>query len=760
MRKREKKEKVRVKLNIIEKIKPIGKTAVSATAKTGTKIKESFGKLPKGKLKRAEKPIRKKKGILKKQPVLQEEVFLQDEELLQEEMLLQEDAILQEEMLPEEDAILQEEIIPEEDTISQEEMVLQEETTLQAETNPKEKLSKKELVILKGKQFLGSKPVQGAKAVLKKIITWEPKGKQGAGEKKESRFWQMFRNAPISKKLTISHGIIIISTVVVTFVLLVALKGVEGYVGNMYTGPVVSSFYIGDIRYALADIPSVINNVRTQAEGTEVQEYIEEQVDKAIVQIDTDWAMIENAYTILKDSLFTEGSKEQLEKIRNLMKNVRAELDIMIAYMDSGDIEVAGYYYEGNVKRWLDSIHKDVENLTQEISVVSKDYSDEASGIALILILAGILMLIVVIIVVLRITRKVTYMISKPLEEVTEAARKLNQGNMGAYTEIIHESEDELGTLAEAMRGTMRTMEDYIKEISVILEQMAYGDLTKDFDEITDFHGDFSTIKESFVFILTEFNKTLTEINMVSTQVDQGADEIAAGANELAASTEEQASAVEELTATINAVASMALENAEHAEESYQGVMVSVSDAQSKRAQVEELQAEMQRIKDISGEIAKIITTIEDIADETGLLSLNASIEAARAGEAGRGFAVVADQIGKLATGSAKAAVSTKSLIEKTVAEIDKGSAITESTAAAFDSIIKQMTEFAGAAQGSKETAEEQASMLKQIEEGVSEVAAVTQENAASAEESLATSEELAARAEELAEQVRRFKLR
>ena len=168
---------------------------------------------------------------------------------------------------------------------------------------------------------------------------------------------------------------------------------------------------------------------------------------------------------------------------------------------------------------------------------------------------------------------------------------------------------------------------------------------------------------------------------MVSEQVDRGSDEIATAANELSASTEEQASAVEVLTTTINTVAGMSLENAKQAEEGYNGVMVSVRDAEQKRGQVQELQAEMLRIKEISDEIANIITTIEEIADQTSLLALNASIEAARAGEAGRGFAVVADQIGKLATDSAQAAVSTKELIEKTVAEIDRGNEITEATA-------------------------------------------------------------------------------
>ncbi len=121
---------------------------------------------------------------------------------------------------------------------------------------------------------------------------------------------------------------------------------------------------------------------------------------------------------------------------------------------------------------------------------------------------------------------------------------------------------------------------------------------------------------------------------------------------------------------------------------------------------------EMEHITEISKEIGNIITDIEDIASQTNLLSLNASIEAARAGEAGKGFAVVADQIGKLAADSAKSAVNTRDLIDKTLVEIEKGNTITRTTADAFNQIIADMESFAEIAQNTMEKANSQAESL------------------------------------------------
>lgn len=368
-----------------------------------------------------------------------------------------------------------------------------------------------------------------------------------------------------------------------------------------------------------------------------------------------------------------------------------------------------------------------------------------------------VIMVAVAIMIGLALSRDITQGITEPIEELMNVNKKMAEGNLKA--ELTYKSADELGTLSNSMRFTLGTLSDYVDEISEILVNIAHGDLTKDFHEITDFLGDFGSIKDSFVYILKEFNKTLTNIQESSMHVEQGASDLAGAATELANGTTEQASAVEELTATINTVNAMAEDSARRAEESYNTVLESVREAETEKEQMRELQEEMVRIKEISNEIGAIIASIEEIASQTSLLSLNASIEAARAGEAGRGFAVVADQIGKLATDSAQAAVSTRELIVKTIDEIEVGNRITETTAAGFERIIEELHAFASMAQQNSETSMTQAHALSQVEDGIEQISTVTQQNAAASEECSAISEELSARAVELDNLVNKFVL-
>ena len=478
---------------------------------------------------------------------------------------------------------------------------------------------------------------------------------------------------------------------------------------------------------------------------------------------------MDEAYDVMKDNLLTKENTDLLESINDKLQNEIAGYRIkVLEYLQQGDFEAAreynNTYYKpavDDVKAQIsvDEVKVQIEELNIAIDNTAEKYCKSAELTSTILLIIGIVMLIAITTIAVAVSTKVTAAISAPVKELTEAARIMYTGDMSAAKLVVYESEDELGVLSEAMRGTMNNLDAYVREISETLTNIAKGDLTKNFNEITDFLGDFASIKESFVFILREFNKTLTQIQEASHQVDTGSEEIAHAAADLSEGTGEQASAVEELTATITTVSEMAMNSAKQTESAYDEALQSVKVAEEERVQMQALQDEMHRIQEISGEIEAIIITIEEIASQTSLLALNASIEAARAGEAGKGFAVVADQIGKLATDSAQAVVSTKELIGKTVEEIEKGNKITEKTAVAFENIITEMQSFATTAKDVSENADSQAKVLGQVESGIEQISLVTQQNAAASQECSAISEELAARAAELDSLVEKFVL-
>lgn len=157
----------------------------------------------------------------------------------------------------------------------------------------------------------------------------------------------------------------------------------------------------------------------------------------------------------------------------------------------------------------------------------------------------------------------------------------------------------------------------------------------------------------------------------------------------------DQAGAVEELTATVESVVNISNESAKNAVVAATSATNAAKDAKKSREEINQLTEAMNRITETSKEIENIIAAIEDIASQTNLLSLNVSIEAARAGEAGRGFAVVADQIGKLATDSAKSAISTRELISKCLQEVEAGNGIVDNTIESFGTVLVNMESFA-----------------------------------------------------------------
>lgn len=400
----------------------------------------------------------------------------------------------------------------------------------------------------------------------------------------------------------------------------------------------------------------------------------------------------------------------------------------------------------------LNTLHDDFQ--------VELDNAKTLANICTIIIFIVIIVTGIAIAVVATVIGKIiTDSITEPVQQIDAAVASLRKGELSNIEMLTYESDDEFGDTIRMLKEAMNILSDYVREISQEVKLIAQGDLTRNGDDITPFLGDFSELKESLVYILKRFNSTLSEISGIAEQVTHNAKEVESASKSLSDGATEQAGVIQELNATIDTVVDLAVDTAKETKNASERVKASANKANEEKEKMNVLLTEMEHITEISKEIGNIITDIEDIASQTNLLALNASIEAARAGEAGKGFAVVADQIGKLAADSAKSAVNTRDLIDKTLVEIQRGNAVTITTAEAFNQIISDMDSFAEMAENTMEKANAQAESLEQVGQGIEQLSGVVQSTASSSEENTAISINLSEGADKMNERVNRFKL-
>ena len=423
--------------------------------------------------------------------------------------------------------------------------------------------------------------------------------------------------------------------------------------------------------------------------------------------------------------------------------------------MINGENGFGSYLYEAQVKVLAYAAIAGTNHWSIGISAPITDFL----GSTMMSIAITVIVTIATLIISTKITRSLAKDIGEPLMLCAERFKKLAEGDL--HTPMPEAtSDDEIGQLIQASATLKSDLTDVIEDIKYVLAEFSQGNFAVESQNSEYYKGDYEEIIEALRALRDIMSETIYHIDESAEQVSAGSVQLAHNSQSLADIANEQASQVDMLTAIISNVNEMSERNAEEAEAAYHRVQEAERAADHSQENLRDLTNAMAVIRETSLKIQDIITSIEDIASQTNLLSLNASIEAARAGDAGRGFVVVADQIGKLATSSARSAVDTKELINKSMEDIRAGSQITERTVEAIKKVLESMSEFEEVAKGTSETSRQQADMLLQIQEGVEQISVSVENNSSSAEETSATSEELSVQAEMLKQQVRKFKLR
>lgn len=495
---------------------------------------------------------------------------------------------------------------------------------------------------------------------------------------------------------------------------------------------------------------------------------INKEINHNLLSLDTSNNNYET-YVISKNTIeinnlfkdLKELNSEKLDFLQDLetsLKNFQKETNYIEQLVSSNEIEKAKNIVLNDNSDYNINFTKSgelINRVNTEIYELSDTYTDARTKVVTGYgAFTGILTILVTIYAIVLL-KKLFKKIIIPLNKITDASDKMSNGLFDF--ELNHSTKDELGDLVVDINDMKNNISLTINDIVDILGEMANGNFNT--KPSMKYVGDFEKIENSISKIINQLGDTLTTVKISSCEVKSVSQQLSYEANNLAQGSMEQASAVEELSETINVIYEKSNNTSDNAK---QVEIVSEKSGELVRYGTEEMSKlvlAMENIEKSSQEINTIIKTIDDIAMQTKLLSLNASIESARAGEYGKGFSVVADEVRNLANKSTQASKQSALLIEQAINDVNEGMKTLKETENSLIQIDNATNETISLVKNISQDTIEQSQSINEVKIVIEQIAHVVQSNSAMSEETASASEELNAQSVVLEDLMKQFKL-
>lgn len=347
------------------------------------------------------------------------------------------------------------------------------------------------------------------------------------------------------------------------------------------------------------------------------------------------------------------------------------------------------------------------------------------------------------------------HQLSSIIQEATDVSQAAGQGDFTKQIATLGKSGFML-ELAEGINSINETSYQGLSDVKAILTALSNGDLSQNITN--DYVGMFDEIKTAVNQTIDKLGDITQEIKHAANDVSSSSKEIAAGSNDLSERTESQASLLQETAAAMEQMAATIQNNAENASQANSFASGAKEAATEGGTIVSNAVSAMDGIEKSSRKIADITNVIDEIAFQINLLALNAAVEAARAGEAGKGFEVVAAEVRKLAQRSANAAKDIEQLIQESGTEVQNGAKLVKEAGDSLGGIETSVTRLADIVAEIAAASQQQASGVTEINQAVTRMDTMTQQNSALVEENSATSQSLQDRATEMQERISFFR--